>query len=85
MDTTETVTLVLIVLTLLSGLLARFKIKKCNSICCDSDCRRKEGEPDSPDTLAPVYATLSKLAQNNNNLNEHLTELEKNLVKEVEV
>ena len=41
-------TLIISGLTLLSNIILHLRIKHCHSLCCESDCYKSQGEPNSP-------------------------------------
>ena len=41
-------TLIISGLTLLSNIILHLRINHCHSLCCESDCYKSQGEPNSP-------------------------------------
>ena len=41
-------TLIISGLTLLSNIILHLRLKHCSSMCCESDCFRPNGEPNTP-------------------------------------
>jgi hypothetical protein len=58
-----TATIILVALTFVSGLIQHFRINRCSSICCDSDCQKVKtpDQIDTPTFIAPLKRQLENL------------------------